>query len=187
MSTMNYILPVALLLSGTVNATTDNPWYAGARLGGAHYSDLSSSQLDSNQLEKDDWAGGVFLGYNIKPWLAIKTGYTYLGEAEFNTVGSVEQQGIDLVGKFTWRAADSLDIFAKAGGFYYFADGDDLLSDYDDRGVVATAGLGLEYYFTKNISTRLEYQFYNNIELKDADIDAHWDTHFYLICAKCSI
>lgn len=179
MSTINYILPVALLFSGAVNAAAENPWYAGARLGGAHYSDLSSNQLDSNQLEKDDWAGGVFLGYNIKPWLAIESGYTYLGKAEFNNVGAVEQQGIDLVGKFTWNTTDSFDVFAKAGGFYYFADGDDLLSDYDDSGVVATAGLGLEYHVTKNMSTRIEYQFYNNIELKDANIDAHWDTHFY--------
>ncbi len=31
------ILPLALLLSGVVHAATDNPWYAGARIGGTNF------------------------------------------------------------------------------------------------------------------------------------------------------
>lgn len=182
MSKIKYIIPLALLTSGVVNAAeTENPWYAGARIGGTHYSDFSNLPADLD-IDKDDWGGGVFLGYNISPWLAIETGYTYLGEADASwglLEGAIEQQAIDLVGKFTWNTSDSLDLFAKAGGAYYFAEGQDDLSDYDDEGVVATAGLGIEYFFSKNVSARIEYQYYHDMELDDADVDTDWDTHFY--------
>lgn len=179
MSKINYILPLALLTSGAVNAAGENPWYAGARLGGTHYSDFSDSSFNTNNLDKNDFGGGVFAGYNFKPWFAIESGYTYLGEAKFDNLGSIEQQGIDLVGKFTLDLSDSVDLFAKAGGFYYFADGQDQLSAYDDNGIVATAGVGMEYFFNKHVSARLEYQYYHNLELQDLDINTNWDTHFY--------
>lgn len=186
MSKIKYIIPLALVFAGTAHAATENAWYAGGRLGGTHYSDFSNLPTGV-AVDKNDWGGGIFFGYNISPWFAVETGYTYLGEAEaqadFIDSASIEQQGIDLVGKFTWNTTDSLDLFAKAGGFYYFTDGKDALSDYDDDGVTATAGLGMEYFFTKNVSTRLEYQYYHDIELDDTgnygNIDTDWDTHFY--------
>jgi OOP family OmpA-OmpF porin len=171
-----YVLPLALLACGAANASTEaeNPWYAGARLGGTHYNDFSGISAD----DKNDVAGGAFLGYKLSPALAVETGYTYLGESKFSTAG-IEQEAIDLVGKYTWKTSDSLSIFAKAGAFYYFTGGQDALSAYDDQGSSATAGLGLEYMFTKNLSARLEYQYYHELKLDDAPIDIEWDTHFY--------
>lgn len=178
MSKMNYILPLALLISGVANAATENPWYAGARVGGTSYSGLSIDSRSSD-VDKEDWGGGVFLGYNIVPWFAVEGGYTYLGEMDFEADdASIEQQGIDLVGKFTWNVTNSIDLFAKAGGFYYFTDGSGPI-DASDDGIIGTAGVGAEYFFNKNLSARLEYQYYNDVELKDSGIDASWDTHFY--------
>ncbi|WP_019613103.1 OmpA family protein [Psychromonas ossibalaenae] len=179
MTKVNYILPIALLFSGAVTAASENPWYAGARLGGTHYNDLSSNLLNTDALDDNDIGGGVFIGRNLSDWFALETGYTYLGKAKFENIGSIKQQGMDLVGKFTWHATESVDLFAKAGGFYYFSDGQDLLKGYDDDGLAATAGIGIEYIFTKNISTRFEYQFYNELELKEDSLDSSWDTHFY--------
>jgi OmpA-OmpF porin, OOP family len=182
MSKVNYVLPLALLVSGAANAATytaDNPWYAGARLGGTHYSDLTNNNVKSNSQDDDDVAGGVFVGYNFVPWFALETGYTYLGEADFGANGSVKQQGIDLVSKFTWHATDSIAAFAKAGGFYYFADGKDGFSGLDDDGLIATTGAGIEYTFNKNVSARLEYQYYHDLDLQDSGANANWDTHFY--------
>ena len=181
MSKIKYILPLALLVSGTVNAEeAENPWYAGARLGGTHYSDISNLPAGID-IDKDDWGGGVFLGYNISPWFALETGYTYLGEAElsdgFGNTATIEQEAIDLVGKFTWNTTDSLDIFAKLGGAYYFAEAEESGFSVDDDGLIATAGLGIEYFFNKNVSARLEYQYYHDMEIDDVDVD--WDTHFY--------
>ncbi|ABM02543.1 OmpA/MotB domain protein [Psychromonas ingrahamii 37] len=182
MSKMNYILPLALLVSGAATAATEateNPWYTGARLGGAHYSDFAENIWTPDNQDQNDLAGGIFLGYNYKPWLAVETGYTYLGEAQFGNNRSVEQQGIDLVGKFTWQATDSLDVFAKAGGFYYFADGKGEFNTSHDRGLIPTTGAGVEYFFNKNVSARLEYQYYHDIDLKDSGVDTSWNTHFY--------
>ena len=182
MSKINYILPLALLVSGAATAAselTENPWYVGARLGGAHYSDFANNKWKENNQDKDDIAGGVFVGYNYSSWFAIVTGYTYLGEAEITHNSSVEQQGIDLVSKFTWHATDDFAVFAKAGGFYYFADGKDQVSAANDKGLVPTTGAGVEYFFNKNVSARLEYQYYHDLELKDSGVNTNWDTHFY--------
>ncbi|WP_232784894.1 OmpA family protein [Psychromonas sp. MB-3u-54] len=176
---MNYILPLALLVSGAVTAASDNPWYAGARLGGAHYSDFTNNNWNPENQDQNDLAGGIFLGYNYKSWFAVETGYTYLGEAEFGNNNSVEQQGVDIVSKFTWQATDSLSVFAKAGGFYYFADGQGQFSASHDRGLIPTTGAGVEYFFSKNVSTRLEYQYYHDLDINNSGINTNWNTHFY--------
>lgn len=99
---MNYILPLALLVSGAVTAASDHPWYAGARLGDAHFSDFANNNQHPENQDQNDLAGGIFLGYNYKAWFAVEADYTYLGEAEFGNNNSVEQQGVDIVSKFTW-------------------------------------------------------------------------------------
>ncbi len=44
------VLPLALLVSGAVNAATDNPFYAGARLGNSFY-DIKDS---TNNIDLDN-------------------------------------------------------------------------------------------------------------------------------------
>ncbi|OBU28009.1 hypothetical protein C0Z01_13210 [Photobacterium kishitanii] len=188
MSKMNLVvLPLALLVSGAVNAATVNPYYVGARAGGVHYADFDAktgndhwnpSQVTS--IDKDDFAGGVFMGYNVTPWFAVETGYTWLGEVKLKEANAkVKQQAIDLVGKFTYQATDALDLYTKVGGAWQFshikAEG---LSDRDDS-LIATAGLGAEYHFTNNLSARAEYQYYHDMEVKPAETKINWDAHYY--------
>ncbi|CEO41994.1 OmpA family protein [Photobacterium kishitanii] len=188
MSKMNLVvLPLALLVSGAVNAATVNPYYVGARAGGVHYADFDAktgndhwnpSQVTS--IDKDDFAGGVFMGYNVTPWFAVETGYTWLGEVKLKEANAkVKQQAIDLVGKFTYQATDALDLYTKVGGAWQFshikAEG---LSDRDDS-LIATAGLGAEYHFTNNLSARAEYQYYHDMVVKPAETKINWDAHYY--------
>tara|TARA_R110001583_G_scaffold22238_4_gene83592 strand:+ start:8459 stop:9475 length:1017 start_codon:yes stop_codon:yes gene_type:complete len=175
MSKLNYLLPIALLASASSYATDEDTWYAGARLGAAHYSNFAAQSLTVSGLDKDDLAGGVFLGYNISDWFALETGYTYLGKTEFNITGELEQQAVDVVGKFTKGLTESFDLFAKVGTSYYMTD----LQSNSDNNLILTAGVGAEYFFTKSVSARLEYQYYNDASLKDTTFDADWDTHFY--------
>jgi OOP family OmpA-OmpF porin len=42
-----------------------------------------------------------------------------------------------------------------------------------------TTGAGVEYFFSKNVSTRLEYQYYHDLEINNSGINTNWDTHFY--------
>lgn len=193
MSKMNLVvLPLALLVSGAVNAATDNPFYVGARAGGVHYADfdaktgnVNSNPTDSFSIDKDDFAGGIFMGYNVTPWFAIESGYTWLGEVTLKNDDAhskkVEQQAIDLVGKFTYQPTNSIDLYTKIGGAWQFSRFHDKvtgLSDRDDS-LVATAGLGAEYHFTDNLSARAEYQYYHNMEVKPAETKYNWDAHYY--------
>ena len=190
MSKMNLVvLPLALLVSGAVNAATVNPFYVGARAGGVHYADFDAkigndhwNPSHSTSIDKDDFAGGIFMGYNVTPWFAVETGYTWLGEVKLKEANAkIKQQAIDLVGKFTYQATDSLDLYTKVGGAWQFshikAKG---LSDRDDS-LVATAGLGAEYHFTNNLSARAEYQYYHDMEVKPTgeNTKLNWDAHYY--------
>lgn len=188
------ILPLALLISGAVNAATENPFYAGARSGGVHYADFDAKQADGLHfnpsdrfdIDRDDFAAGLFMGYNVTPWFAIEGGYTWLGEVTLkhdddHNNGKVEQQAIDLVGKFTYQATDKLDLYTKVGGAYQFSryhNKSTGLKDRDDS-LIATAGLGAEYHFTDNLSARAEYQHYHNMEVKPVDTKYNWDANYY--------
>ncbi|MGF1688080.1 OmpA family protein [Photobacterium japonica] len=150
---------IALLVSGVAHATTDNPWYAGARLGISHVSDLGGSL----EPEGSNPAGGFFMGYQSTPWLALEAGYTYLGETDVKGFpGSYQAQGFDVVGKFSYAAAEDVDLFLKAGSYIYDWSAKGPLQG-DDSGLSATLGAGVEYFINNNWSTRLEYQYYDNV------------------------
>ncbi|WP_036825620.1 outer membrane beta-barrel protein, partial [Photobacterium sanctipauli] len=169
------LLPLAILISGTLQAATDNPWYVGARIGGTSF-DSVEEPLKGQDLDKDDWGGGVFIGYNVNSWFGLEGGYTYLGQADYANDG-FEVQGLDFVGKFTYEVSKSFDIYAKAGGFIF--DADNGVNNQDESGVSATAGVGAEYYFSDNLSARLEYQYYNQVGDKGANKPGESDVHFY--------
>ncbi|WP_369525922.1 outer membrane beta-barrel protein [Photobacterium leiognathi] len=188
------ILPLALLISGAVNAATENPFYAGVRAGGVHYADFDAKQAnglhfnpsDRYDIDRDDFAAGLFMGYNVTPWFAIEGGYTWLGEVTLkqdddHNNGKVEQQAIDLVGKFTYQATDKLDLYTKVGGAYQLSRYHNKSTGVKDRddSLIATAGLGAEYHFTDNLSARAEYQHYHNMEVKPVDTKYNWDANYY--------
>lgn len=167
-----------LLCAGNVAANDlDNPWYLGARVGATLYDNLEQTG-GSNKFDDDtNFAGGVFLGYSFNDWFGLETGYTYLGETGLRNNMSAATNAIEVVGKFTWEATDTLDVFAKAGAFAYKTKGYDALSGLSDKDFNGTVGLGLEHHFSDDFSIRLEYQFYNNLTLNDAPYESEWDTH----------
>lgn len=150
---------IALLISGAAQAATDNPWYAGARLGMSDFSDLGGAlQADGNNL-----AGGLFMGYQSAPWLALEAGYTHLGKTDLKGyAGGYEAHGVDIVGKFSYAMNDDVDLFFKAGSYLYDWNAVGPVQG-SDTGLSMTLGAGAEYFFDKNWSSRLEYQYYDNV------------------------
>lgn len=171
------VLATLFFAGSTVASNQDNPWYAGARIGATHYSDFDQNLFPNADIDDDNLAGGLFLGYNLNDWFAIEGGYTYLGKIEIADNAEISQDAIELVGKFTWQATESFDLFAKAGGFIYKTKGKDQLSGLKERDTDGTAGVGVEYHFTNNLSARLEYQYYHHLTLKDEAYTSDWDTH----------
>jgi len=167
----------ALLFAGSSAVSAeDNPWYVGAKIGTAHYSDFENNDPSTGVKNNDELAGGVFLGYNITEWFALETGYTYLGKTEVDDNADISNEALELVGKFTVQPTDSLDFFVKAGGAAYLTDGSGEASGLADNGAVFTGGLGAEYHFSKSFSARLEYQIYQNLNLDDKGFESEWDT-----------
>jgi OOP family OmpA-OmpF porin len=167
------VLPLALLISGAVHAATDNPWYVGARVGGTTFDNLDGV-IKGQNVDKDDWGGGVFVGYNFNSWFGLEGGYTYLGQADYGSDG-FEVQGIDLVGKFTYEVTDSFDLYGKLGGFVAFVDNNNV--NDDNNNLAGTAGVGVEYFFNNDLSARAEYQYYNQVGKTDSPGES--DVHFY--------
>ena len=171
------VLPLALLVSGAVNAATDNPFYAGARLGNSFY-DIKDS-TNNIDLENKNLSGGVFAGYQITPWFAAEVGYTNLGSAtDKNSEGKFTAQGADLVGKYSYAINDKIDVFAKLGVFYYDWNAKNGATG-SDNGFASTAGVGAEYYINNNVSTRIEYQYYKDvggadIQFAGVSLAYHW-------------
>lgn len=175
------LLPLAVLISGVAQAAPANPYYVGVRLGDANYSHFEQNNHASNLgLKQHDLGAGIFAGYNITPWFAVETGYTWLGDAQVNHQ-NIKQHAFDLTGKATWHVNDSWGLFAKAGGSYmltaYHGNG---VSDTDDH-LVGTVGAGVEYQLTDHLSTRLEYQYYHDLSSKPrgTDLAYNFDTNFY--------
>ena len=171
------VLPLALLVSGAVNAATDNPFYAGARLGNSFY-DIKDS-TNNIDLENKNLSGGIFAGYQITPWFAAEVGYTNLGSAtDKNSEGKFTAQGADLVGKYSYAINDKIDVFAKLGVFYYDWNAKNGATG-SDNGFASTAGVGAEYYINNNVSTRVEYQYYKDvggadIQFAGVSLAYHW-------------
>ncbi|WP_027251106.1 OmpA family protein [Photobacterium halotolerans] len=169
-------VPLAIFLSGSVVAATENPWYFGARVGGTHFNNFDGA-IDGQKSDygQDDWGGGVFLGYQFSPLVGLEGGYTYLGEADYDLgSGGFEAYGLDLVAKLTWPVTDTVDLYAKAGGFFFNVD--NTVNGADDSGTSGTAGVGAEFYMNPNVSTRLEYQYYNQVGRSEP---GKTDIHFY--------
>ncbi|MBY7731207.1 OmpA family protein [Vibrio splendidus] len=159
----------------TYNATANSDFYLGGKTGWTHFSNgCESHRLECDQ---DELGAGIYLGYKINDWLAIEGGYDYLGKAKaiypsldapsVDAPYSAKFQGIELGIKADYYLNDSWNIFGKVGGLAWRADkkGEELNYDVQERDedVSLMLGAGLEYRLTKELKTRLEYQWFDNV------------------------
>lgn len=172
------ILPLALLVSGVAQATVQNPWYFGIRAGGTHYNKFEDKLYGlKEQFKREDFGGGAFVGYQFVPWMAAEIGYTYLGRAKHKATDCYFQtQGTDFVLKFNHRFNETFDLFSKIGGYLYHTDYTVPTPRQKETAVAGTAGIGMEFFFSQDFSTRLEYQYYNKVGKDEAGT---LDIHYY--------
>lgn len=149
-------------------------WYAGAGLGQGHYSNGRNPQ--SYDSVRDRFAGSVYLGYQVNPYLAPELSYQFLG----STYANYEQgqisgdfQQVVLAARFGYPLTSSLYPYVKVGGAGWFGDSDGLRSG-SEQGFSPIAAAGVEYAFTPRLSGRLEYQYTDSL---GADSIGHTDHH----------
>jgi hypothetical protein len=168
-------------------------WYVGGGLGQSnsrYKSDNLTSDLSSGGITGTGTAGGsstsgrLFAGYQIYEVFALEAGYFYLGDylsvngtyskplpaSTFS--GTTKGQGADLDLVWTVPVARSFLGIARVGGALFRADPawtanaaafTTMSGAARKNNLVAEAGLGLQYDFTKTIAARLEWQRFFNV------------------------
>ncbi|WP_330113719.1 OmpA family protein, partial [Shewanella oneidensis] len=149
-------------------------WYAGAGLGQGHYSNGSNPQ--SYDSVRDRFAGSVYLGYQVNPYLAPELSYQFLGSAYANyEQGQIsgDFQQVVLAARFGYPLTTSLYPYVKVGGAGWFGDSEGLRSG-SERGFSPIVAAGVEYAFTPRLSGRLEHQYTDSL---GADSIGYTDHH----------
>ncbi|MBT9433298.1 porin OmpA [Candidatus Sodalis endolongispinus] len=177
-------LAVALAGFATVAqaAPKDDTWYTGGKLGWSQYHDTGfygngfDNRIGNGPTRDDQLGAGAFVGYQANPYLGFELGYDWLGRMAYKgsvNNGAFKAQGVSLAAKLSYPLTDDLDIYTRLGGMVWRADSKAAYNNGNvvnggrrsehDTGVSPLSAVGLEYAWTKNWATRLDYQWVNNI------------------------
>lgn len=165
-------------LASVAQATSkENTWYLGANLGWSQYHDVNfygngyKGDIGNGPIYKNQLGVNAFLGYQANQYLGFEFGYDWFGRIPYKgsiNNGAFNAQGIQLVTKLSYQIIDNVDIYTRLGGVVWYSDskanyGNIRHLKNNDTGVSPLAAIGVEYPLTKNLATRLDYQFVSNI------------------------
>lgn len=170
-------IAIAVALAGFATvaqaAPKDNTWYAGGKLGWSQFHDTgwyNSSLNNDGPTHESQLGAGAFGGYQVNPYVGFEMGYDWLGRMPYKgdtQNGAFKAQGVQLTAKLGYPVTDDLDIYTRLGGMVWRADsshsGPNGSGSDHDTGVSPLAAGGVEWAVTRDIATRLEYQWVNNI------------------------
>lgn len=165
-------IAIAVALAGFATlaqaAPKDNTWYAGGKLGWSRFHEVGNDAISNNgPIHKSQLGAGAFGGYQINPYVGFEMGYDWLGRMPYKGSadnGAFKTQGVQLTAKLGYPITDALDIYTRLGGMVWRADAKANSGFKDhDTGISPVFAGGLEWAITRDIATRLEYQWVNNI------------------------
>ncbi|WMQ73716.1 MAG: Outer membrane protein A [Sodalis sp.] len=173
-------IALAVALAGFVTvahaAPKDDTWYTGGKLGWSQYHDTGygfDNRIGNSPTRDGQLGAGTFVGYQANQYLGFELVYDWLGHmAHKGNVNndSFKAQGISMAAKLSYPLSEDLDIYTRLGGMVWRADSKGAYDNSNsgrvndhDTGVSPLAAVGLEYAWTKNWATRLDYQWVNNI------------------------
>ncbi len=167
-------IAIAVALAGFATvaqaAPKDNTWYAGGKLGWSQFHDTgwyNSSLNNDGPTHESQLGAGAFGGYQVNPYVGFEMGYDWLGRMPYkgdNVNGAFKAQGVQLTAKLGYPVTDDLDVYTRLGGMVWRADSSNSIAGDDhDTGVSPVFAGGVEWAMTRDIATRLEYQWVNNI------------------------
>ncbi|HCB1502586.1 TPA: porin OmpA [Klebsiella michiganensis] len=167
-------IAIAVALAGFATvaqaAPKDNTWYAGAKLGWSQFHDTgfygNGYRVNNNNVDNDQLGAGAYGGYQVNPYLGFEMGYDWLGRMRYKgeNTGAFKAQGVQLTAKLGYPITDDLDLYTRLGGMVWRADANGNGGGKNhDTGVSPVFAGGVEWAVTRDIATRLEYQWVNNI------------------------
>lgn len=168
-TTLALAVMMTLGMSSVANAAYDeNTFYVGGKLGWSKFYDTGWQKVtDANGASSSRVGAGAFLGYQANPYLAFELGYDWLNKIQYKQdTGRLKVHGVSTTMKLSYPISfisDDLDIYARAGAFIRMTKWSQGGSSSSDTGVSPTYALGFDYRLNEDFSTRLEYQWVNNI------------------------
>ena len=181
----------AMLLSTAVMSVhaADEGFFVGGGLG-ASYGPKSCDVIEGHsgtKCDDKDFAWKLLAGYQFNPTFGVEAFYTDLGKlktsysadndsAEYNR----KMKGYGLAATASWPIDKQTSLFGKAGFAHTTADvtakGTEESGQYSEKfsNNDFMAGAGVKYDIDKNLSFRVEWEFFNDVgKSKDDQANSH--------------
>jgi len=174
MKTIAWLAGAALLLvSHAGQLQAQERFYLGASAGASDIDEkITAGLITSGPVDGSDSGMKLFGGYRFGRSLALELAYVDLGKLNYSgdfsgspvTGGTVKVSGLNTSLVATQQATPKLGLFAKAGLYAWNAKASDLtggvpFSSKDD-GADLSIGVGADYFFTKNVGARVEWEHF---------------------------
>jgi len=187
---MNALKTIAgvLLVSGGLAASqayAQEKFYAGAGVGSSSIDEsIAAGLIDSGPVDGKSNGFKVFGGYRFNPNLAVELALVNLGKASYSgtflgdpvTGGQVKVSGLNASAVALYPVNPGFELFAKAGLFAWNAKASDTTGGVPfsakDDGASLSLGIGANYYFTKNVGARIEWEHFDLDEAKASMLSA---------------
>jgi len=176
MKTLKTIAGVMLVSSGlaAAQALAQEKFYAGGSIGSSSIDEsITAGLIDSGPVDGKSNGFKVFGGYRFNPNLAVELALVDLGKASYSgsffgapvTGGTVKVSGFNASAVALHPVNPEFELFAKAGLFAWEAKASDTTGGVPFSGTTDGAnlslGIGANYYFTKNVGARIEWEHFN--------------------------
>ncbi|TDT43417.1 OmpA family protein [Halospina denitrificans] len=167
---MNRILPglaMATALCSFQVAAADNYEYpyTGISGGSAELTELCDGAGSGSGCDDSANFYRIYSGARLLPAFGFEVGYTHTDNMGISTV-PVRPRGIDLTTLFHLPMGNRLDVFAKAGAFFW----DMEVGNTNDQGSDVQVGAGIRFGVTESISLRADYDYIPEIEVLGFDV-----------------
>lgn len=160
----------SLLLSASSFSAEEGTTYVGLKAGWGHVETNGHRRADLTEKDKDNFAGGLYAGYNLTSFLGLEAGYDYFGQYS-NTlsngkVGEFDVHGGELAALIGLPFNKTDDVFFKVGALVATVADD--IHDSSATKTVPLVGIGTRFAMSDLMGLRLEYQYAHKFaEMKD--------------------
>jgi len=174
MKSIAWLTGMTLMLAGqSAFAQNQERFYFGASAGTSDIDDkMTAGLITSGPVDGSDSGMKIFGGYRFGRALALELAYVDLGKLSYSgdfsglpvTGGKVKVSGVNTSLVATHQATPKLGLFAKAGLYAWNAKASDVTGGVPfsakDDGVDLSLGVGADYFFTKNVGARVEWEHF---------------------------
>ena len=175
MKSIAWLTGAALMLAGPLAlAQGQERFYFGASAGASDIDDgMTAGLITSGTVDGSDSGTKLFGGYRFGPKLALELAYVDLGKLSYSgdffgtpvTGGTIKVSGFNTSLVAMHQATPKLGLFAKAGLYAWKAKASDVTGGVPfaakDDGANLSLGIGADYFFTKNVGARLEWEHFD--------------------------